>query len=707
MSTHQSIPKPANAKKKSDILPIPAQSKPHPVIAQPKIESTRSNEEQLAQIRAKREASERLGSTLLTPKSVPHTPPPLQPKLTIGQPGDMYEQEADRVARQVVDQINAPPQIQAKAPRNPMQSVGELKPSPLDHHPVMKVQRQATGGEMNASADGIGVSGVPKENKTGLPNNLKAGIENLSGMSMDDVKVHYNSSKPAQLKALAYTQGTDIYVGQGQEKHLPHEAWHVVQQKQGRVQPTMQMKDTKVNDDLDLEKEADIFGGKAKEVGQHILQKRGVIAHELTYGEKQESDAVNHSMGTVQRALGFELEVDIPVSQYIPPDDAQLPDVRNIVADWDNAVEGFPEADPHGNPPVPQTVIYQAVNGGVTVDAVPDKKGLDFVPSGQILEIRVSPIDTANITGLAATMNNVLAGINPLYNGIRAGNPQNNRFHIPVQGAATPAMVGLPNGNDPNGNIDNAKRLEVSWRTYMQATAGVRTDRIGRLGEKIRHGAQPGDDLSLDSLQSSVTRYQDIARDARAAAIAVYNAVHWIQPNLRDAIVAEKEAVLGFLTLICTYLIGGGKAYQGQGNRNPKNMTALFSRSGFHQIRTQTLSAQSEQWIRANNQSFREQLVKFTRHADADDRMYSPLFNRLGMAHPTQTVMIFLNDALNRNQDRYTQSEAKSIIPPENVGAALPGAVLEFRRIANPGNNPAAWVAKISEVVTAIHHVNT
>lgn len=35
-----------------------------------------------------------------------------------------------------------------------------------------------------------------------------------------------------------YSQGTDIHIGPGQEKHLPHEAWHVVQQKQGRVKPT-------------------------------------------------------------------------------------------------------------------------------------------------------------------------------------------------------------------------------------------------------------------------------------------------------------------------------------------------------------------------------------------------------------------------------------------------------------------------------------
>lgn len=103
-----------------------------------------------------------------------------------------------------------------------------------------------------------------KANNTGLPDNLKSGIENLSGFAMDDVKVHYNSAKPAQLQAHAYAQGTDIHLGSGQEKHLPHEAWHVVQQKQGRVQPTMQMKgNINVNDDAGLENEADVMGEKA------------------------------------------------------------------------------------------------------------------------------------------------------------------------------------------------------------------------------------------------------------------------------------------------------------------------------------------------------------------------------------------------------------------------------------------------------------
>jgi len=102
-----------------------------------------------------------------------------------------------------------------------------------------------------------------KENNTGLPDGLKSGVENLSGHSMDDVKVHYNSDKPAQLNAHAYAQGTNIHVASGQEKHLPHEAWHVVQQKQGRVKPTVQAKGVQINDDKGLEKEADTMGSKA------------------------------------------------------------------------------------------------------------------------------------------------------------------------------------------------------------------------------------------------------------------------------------------------------------------------------------------------------------------------------------------------------------------------------------------------------------
>ena len=103
-----------------------------------------------------------------------------------------------------------------------------------------------------------------KKSKTGLPDKLKEGIEVLSGYKMDNVKVHYNSDAPAQLKAQAYAQGSDIHISAGQEQHLPHEAWNVVQQHQGRVQPPQQLKgEVSINEDIELEKEADDFGEKA------------------------------------------------------------------------------------------------------------------------------------------------------------------------------------------------------------------------------------------------------------------------------------------------------------------------------------------------------------------------------------------------------------------------------------------------------------
>ncbi|HZZ88889.1 MAG TPA: DUF4157 domain-containing protein [Caulobacteraceae bacterium] len=73
----------------------------------------------------------------------------------------------------------------------------------------------------------------------GLPGGLAQGVEQLSGVSMGDVRVHYNSRAPAQQGALAYTQGSNIHLAPGAERQLPHEVWHVVQQKQGGVTPSL------------------------------------------------------------------------------------------------------------------------------------------------------------------------------------------------------------------------------------------------------------------------------------------------------------------------------------------------------------------------------------------------------------------------------------------------------------------------------------
>ena len=142
-------------------------------------------------------------------------------------------------------------------------------------------------------------------NRTGLPDALKSGVEALSGVSMDNVSVHYNSSKPAQLNAHAYAQGTDIHVGPGQEHHLPHEAWHVVQQAQGRVRPTRQLKaGVPINDEAGLEREADVMGQKAAAMG-------GDASAGAAAAPAQAKPL--YGMPPVQRRMGLELEFPIPV----------------------------------------------------------------------------------------------------------------------------------------------------------------------------------------------------------------------------------------------------------------------------------------------------------------------------------------------------------------------------------------------------------
>jgi hypothetical protein len=105
-----------------------------------------------------------------------------------------------------------------------------------------------------------------KSNGSGLPNDLVGGFAASTGHDLSDVNVHRNSSKPAEVGALAYAQGNDIHLGAGQDQHLAHEAAHIVQQREGRVQPTTEVGGMPVNDSQSLESEADSLGAKAAQM---------------------------------------------------------------------------------------------------------------------------------------------------------------------------------------------------------------------------------------------------------------------------------------------------------------------------------------------------------------------------------------------------------------------------------------------------------
>ena len=156
------------------------------------------------------------------------------------------------------------------------------------------------------------------QNRTGMPDQLKTGLEQLSGQDLSDVRVHYNSPQPAQLMADAYAQGTDIHLGPGQERHLPHEGWHTVQQMQGRVQPTMQAHGAQINDSAALEKEADVMGKKATQV------KPGESAAQLAQSTSSGAAPVQRTLLDRLMKLGFRagrmgtknLGQNVPMANY-------------------------------------------------------------------------------------------------------------------------------------------------------------------------------------------------------------------------------------------------------------------------------------------------------------------------------------------------------------------------------------------------------
>lgn len=96
-------------------------------------------------------------------------------------------------------------------------------------------------------------------NRTGIPDALLQRAEEKAGMSFEDVRVHYNSEKPKEVGARAFTQGTHIYIGPGNEECLKHELGHIPQQEMGRVSATTTVNGYAVNDDPVLEREADGF----------------------------------------------------------------------------------------------------------------------------------------------------------------------------------------------------------------------------------------------------------------------------------------------------------------------------------------------------------------------------------------------------------------------------------------------------------------
>ena len=277
-------------------------------------------------------------------------------------------------------------QLQVLMPSNtPVQKAAEEEEVQMKAAPIQKApeEEELMQGKFNtvqkaADEEEVQMKAAPiqkKENNTGLPDNLKSGVENLSGVSLDDVKVHTNSDQPAQMQAHAFAQGTDIHVAPGQEQHLPHEAWHVVQQKQGRVKPTAQMKEKiPVNDDKGLEHEADVMGAKALTLGNDVSQKK------IT----KKSLNISQNVGVVQGLWGSSwFGGDGKETAEEKPEKEQLITSDGLAVDPAQVEKLTPE----------QQEAVQNSSGGV-------RRGLEKIAQGSVTNALTTSLDAAAVAAL-------------------------------------------------------------------------------------------------------------------------------------------------------------------------------------------------------------------------------------------------------------------------------------------------------------------
>lgn len=183
-----------------------------------------------------------------------------QAKLSVNEPGDKYEREADSVANAVVHNMPLTPVVQQKKLGLLQQQSSSLNPDlekekkkgiqKMDD-PLKKEKDKKKPPAVQAKQDPGSNTAPPTvsskiENSAGkgnrLPKNTLSEMSSSFGVDFSNVKVH-NDKEAAnmnqELQALAFTHGRDIYFNEGKFNPestegkflLAHELTHVVQQE--------------------------------------------------------------------------------------------------------------------------------------------------------------------------------------------------------------------------------------------------------------------------------------------------------------------------------------------------------------------------------------------------------------------------------------------------------------------------------------------
>ncbi|MGN1340474.1 MAG: DUF4157 domain-containing protein [Oscillospiraceae bacterium] len=208
---------------------------------------------------------------------------------------------------------------------------------------------KTSGSSIPLSLSGAASSGVDDSRNRNLESELKSRInsnlggrsgsapgiisslENRSGVDLSDVSIYHNSPKPAEIGALAYAQGSSVYIGPGQDKLLGHELTHVVQQKQGLVSSDSSIGGLPVNTSPALERAADNMAvTSAPETGYSgdgVVQ--GVFISPT--GARESDKAIKH----IEEVLNGSL--NSLADQFITPGKSKTPEAKKVQKGISNA----------------------------------------------------------------------------------------------------------------------------------------------------------------------------------------------------------------------------------------------------------------------------------------------------------------------------------------------------------------------------------
>jgi hypothetical protein len=164
-----------------------------------------------------------------------------QPKLTVNTPGDAYEQEADRVADQVMRMKNGDAPVVQRMPITPLSVQRKCAHCEKEE----KAMRKETGGDVSGQAAPAAVSDVLSSGG-GQPmdSGTRQWAESRFGQDFSQVRVHTDAraaESAAAIQARAYTSGSNVVFGAGEyqpqsesgQRLLAHELVHVGQQGGG------------------------------------------------------------------------------------------------------------------------------------------------------------------------------------------------------------------------------------------------------------------------------------------------------------------------------------------------------------------------------------------------------------------------------------------------------------------------------------------